>query len=131
MTIRYTLTGDGPLLRVKASGEDDSLEEVQSYGLAVIEAASTGGHTRILCDERELVYRLATFDTYEAARLIAGLAPTVGRTALVCNPACVEDARFWETVAVNRGLTVRVFQDPAAAEAWLLGTLPREDGAAS
>jgi hypothetical protein len=31
-----------------------------------------------------------------------------------------EEADFWETVAVNRSLCVRVFLDPAEARSWLM-----------
>ncbi len=43
------------------------------------------------------------------------LAPRVARVAIVCDPRHVADAPFWETMAANGGLTVRVFRDMAAA----------------
>ncbi|MCX6358565.1 MAG: hypothetical protein NT029_02060 [Armatimonadetes bacterium] len=39
--------------------------------------------------------------------------------AIVCDPRYADDAHFWETVAVNRGLTVRMFPLEEAARAWL------------
>jgi hypothetical protein len=119
MAIHCTTTVDGSILRVRVVGFDESLAEVENYGLSVIEACAQGGVTRILCDERDLEYRLGTFDTYKAAEALAMHAPRVGRAAIIPNPKHLADARFWEDVVVNRGLSVKVFQDEAAALAWL------------
>lgn len=119
MAIRYKIKPEGNLLVVKTSGVDESLEEVEQYGMAVIKACLEGNYSRVLCDEVDLEYRLAPFDTYRSAEFIASQAPKVGRVALVCNEKFFTDARFWETVAVNRGLTVRVFKDVEAARQWL------------
>lgn len=119
MAIHYTTTVTDGILRVKSSGFDESLAEVQQYGMAVIAACVQTGVSRVLCDELELQYRLSTVDTYLAAEFIAANAPSVAQVALVCNPAQIADARFWETVAVNRGLSVRAFRDTDSAMAWL------------
>ena len=55
-------------------------------------------------------------------RLIAYLtehAPHVGKVAIVPQPTGLEAAAFWEDVAVNRGLQVRVFRTLDAARTWL------------
>lgn len=119
MAIEYRTKAEGDLLFVESSGFDESLAEVQEYGLAILSRCAEGGHTRLLCDERKLDYRLDTVDTFRAAAFIAEIAPGVGRAALVCHPSCATDAQFWENVAVNRGVSVRVFQDLEAACAWL------------
>lgn len=124
MAIEYLMKPEGDLLCVEASGFDESLAEVQEYGLAVLTHCAEGQHKRLLCDERRLEYRLDTVDTFRAAAFISEIAPGVGRAALVCHPSCAKDAQFWETVAVNRGVAVRVFQDLDAACAWL-GVPPR------
>lgn len=43
----------------------------------------------------------------------------MGKVAVVCNEKFVADARFWENVAVNRGLRVRMFKSLDAAQTWL------------
>ncbi len=121
MAIQHTTTVDADLLVVRARGFDGSLEEVEAYGLAVIEACVRSGVSRVLCDERELEYRLGTFDTFQAAAFISAQAPKVARIALLPMPSGLADAHFWEDVVVNRGLTVKVFQDPEAARGWLRG----------
>jgi hypothetical protein len=107
------------LLVVNASGFDESLEEVEQYGLAIVNACKAGNYTRVLCNEFELEYRLSTLDTFKSAEFIVAQAARVGRVAIVCNEKFIEDAKFWETVAVNRGLTVRVFKSTEAARKWL------------
>lgn len=87
--------------------------------MAIMQACAESGVTRVLCDERDLEYRLGTMDTYRAARLMASRAPRVARVAIVCGPSQAADAHFWETVAVNRGLTAAAFADLAAARRWL------------
>ena len=119
MSISYTIKVDCELLRVTASGEDDILEEVKEYGMAVIGAAIQYGVSKVLCNEMDLRYLLGTFDTYESARLIAEAAPKIAHVAIVCREENFEDAHFWETVAINRGLQIRVFKDIVAAERWL------------
>jgi hypothetical protein len=119
LAIRLTTTVSGNILEVRASGFDENLEDTQAYGLGVIAAGSRAGVRRILCDERDLEYRLGTLDTYDLAAFIAAQVPDVDRTAIVCNPRFLADARFWEDTAVNRGLSVRVFTDPDAARRWL------------
>jgi hypothetical protein len=112
------------LLKVTASGKDDSVQEVKQYGMAIIEKAVAHGITRILCDETDLEYTLSGLSTFDAASFIAEVAPRVGRVAIVINPKNAEIGRFWENVAVNRGLQVRLMTDRERALAWLTGTLP-------
>lgn len=119
MAIRHGATVEDGILVVRAEGFDGSLEEVQGYGLAVVEACRRAQVDRVLCDERALEYRLGVFDTFQAATFLSDHAPKVGRAAIVPNPDGLQDAAFWEDVAVNRGLTVKVFRDPEAARAWL------------
>ena len=122
MAIRYTMAVDGGVLLVISSGCDDTLEEVMAYGLAIIAECQAKRVVKVLCDERELRYRLSTCDTFALATFLAEHVPLVSRVAVVCNPEGVPDAEFWENVAVNRGLTVRVFMERAEAETWLRGS---------
>ena len=119
VAIQFTTTAQDGTLFVKASGYDEDLADVQQYGLALIAECQKQGVTRLLCDERELEYRLNTIDTYDAAAVIAEHAPRVCRVAIVCHPKMLQDALDWETFAVNRGLIVRVFSDLDEARNWL------------
>jgi hypothetical protein len=119
MAIKYIAEIGENLLLITASGRDDNVRQVIDYGTAVIDLAIRHGATLILCDERNLEYRLDTFDTFQTAKHIAELAPKVIRVAIVCDPEFLEDGKFWETVAVNRALQVRVDTDIDRAKAWL------------
>jgi len=119
VAIKYDFSVDGPLLAVRASGFDESLEEVQDYGMAVIGVAVQSRAELILCDERELEYRLGTTETYRAGEYVARMAPRVVRVALVCSQAAYGDGRFWGDVTGNRGMQTRVFTDIDEARAWL------------
>ncbi len=119
MAIDFTACKKGDTLLVHAHGFDESLEQVEQYGMSIIAAALEQGAAQVLCDERELEYRLGTLDTYDAAAHIAAHAPAVCKVAIVCRPADIADAKFWETVAVNRGLTVRIFKEITDAYIWL------------
>ncbi len=119
MSIQYVLKPESDLLTVKTRGFDENLQEVEQYGLAILEACQEGNYSRVLCDETELEYRLGTLDTYQSAVFLASYAPRLIKAAIVCNEKFVSDAHFWETVAANRGLTVRVFKDVESARHWL------------
>jgi hypothetical protein len=119
MAINYEIDTLDNLVFVRSTGYDENLEEVVAYGQAILEACVSSGCNRLLCDERGLEYRLGTADIYDHANMMAERAPALGRAAIVCDPACGEDAEFWETVAVNRGLMVRMFMDIDEARRWL------------
>lgn len=119
MAIEYAIDSQGETLLVETWGRDESIEEVMEYGQAVIQAGIEKGCTKVLCDERNLEYALETIDTYEYAKFVAEMAPKVGKVAIVFNPQCSEEAKFWETVAVNRGVQVAMFRDMEQARRWL------------
>lgn len=119
MSITYESEINGPMLLVTASGRDENVQQVIEYGLSIIHLAVESGATHILCDERNLEYALGTTDTYDAAKQIAMNVPRVARVAIVCRPEFLSDGKFWETVAVNRGLQVRIDTDFERARHWL------------
>lgn len=119
MGIEYEITSHPDLVSVRAWGNDENLEEVQRYGLAVIQACAEHQVNRLLCDERGLEYELSVTDTYRLVEFLAQHAPCVGKAALVCAPKHLPDAFFWETACINRGLFVRAFTSLSEAELWL------------
>jgi hypothetical protein len=120
MAISFQAEIEDGMLLITASGRDENLQQVIDYGCAVIDFAIESGAAFILCDERNLEYALDTFDTFQSAQKIAELAPRLARIAIVCGPQFFKDGKFWETVAVNRALQVRVDTDIERAKAWLL-----------
>ena len=119
MPIKYDMKKDGNTLLVKAIGTDDDLQEVIRYGTAVINEATHSKSLKVLCDERELEYRIGTFDLYELAEKYAELAPHLAKVAVVCAPESYPDAKFWEDVSVNKGLRFRVFTSMQDARDWI------------
>ena len=119
MGITYTTKIDGDTLLVKTSGFDENLAEVQEYAMGIISACKESGVTHVLCDETELEYRLGTFDTYQAGEFLSTHVPAIVKVAIVCNPAFLSDASFFEDILVNRCLRFRVFTDTQSARQWL------------
>ncbi len=122
MAIQYTTRVEEGTLFVQASGFDESLDEVEAYGMGVLTATLESGVVHVFCDETALEYRLGTLDTYRAGEFLSTHVPGVAKVAIVCNPASLADASFFEDVVVNRGLTLRVFTDATIALQWLRGS---------
>ncbi len=120
MAIHYKFDVEKDLLKVTATGQDDSIEDVKAYGLAIMKSAMETNCRKILCNESDLHYQLDTFDNFESAKFISENAPGVAKVAIVCNPRFIADAAFWETVAVNRGLQVKFFKTLHDAKEWLI-----------
>lgn len=120
MSITFNAEIRAGVLYVTASGRDRNVLEVIEYGQAIIGLAAESGVRYVLCDERKLKYEIKTFDIFEAAKEIVRYAPRASRVAIVCAPEHFKEGKFWETVAVNRGLQVRMDVEIERAKAWLL-----------
>jgi hypothetical protein len=119
MPITYELKGKDDLLIVVSSGVCDDLDQLKEYVLDLHEAATTLEQTRILVDETQLEYRLSTINSYYSGEFMSEIAPKPYKIAVVCRQEGWDDTKFWETVAVNRGVPVRVFADKDRAEEWV------------
>ncbi len=116
----------------------DHLIEVQFHGhvtLAELQAASAEA-TRLseeqrcfwlLGDLRAATHlALSLIAIYQLPHLIAksaiaiGLQPARYKRAIVYKPAQGSQAKFLETVMINRAHNVRIFQDVDEAKAWLM-----------
>ena len=78
---------------------------------------------KVLIDVRKMRGRLDTLETFDVAGHRIPQRPEtrlITKSAIVDLPPNMDRIRFFETVAVNRGLNVRVFDDEAAAVGWLL-----------
>lgn len=120
MTIRIKIEKKENYLLVISSGFDDDADDVINYASSVYEKAIQYQTPNILCDERDLVYKIHEIDTFKVAENVSRYAPKLKKLAIVCNKDFVDDAEFFENVAFNRGLTVRVFCDYDKAVDWLL-----------
>lgn len=120
MSIKCSIAPKENYLHVKASGKDDNLGEVINYGLSIKNAAIEYRLQRIFCDERNLTYSLGIMDTYEAASQLAESTFVYAKIAILINPVNLEEGGFWEDVAINRGMQVKMFLNEEKAFEWLL-----------
>jgi hypothetical protein len=125
MSIEFRIRDESAILNVKAAGTCDSLVQLKEYVLAMHRAAQSAGVTRVLVDERELCYHLSTVDSFESGKFVAEKARSGVRIAVACSSEAKASARFWETVAINRGAPLKVFDDIDDAEEWLRRYPPR------
>jgi hypothetical protein len=119
--MKYEINAEGELLVARAWGEHSSVEELRQYGADLVSACIVGASTKALLDERELLHTLSEGDIYRLAEQYALRAPRLVKAAILYNPKESVNVNFWETCAVNRGLSVRVFIEKAHAMAWLNG----------
>jgi hypothetical protein len=79
--------------------------------------------SRLLIDVRGMSGALDTLETFEFAGHELPRREAVRRllrSAILDRPENIERIRFFETVAVNRGLNVKIFADEDKAIEWLL-----------
>jgi len=119
MAINYVSQLENDVLFVKAYGQDDNMEDVKEYGMAVLKEALSNGVSKVICDETELIYTVSVFDIYESAKSISAHAPMVAKVAIVSSPSQFRDAFFYETVSVNRGLQMKAFTSEHEARQWI------------
>jgi len=119
MAITYLIENLPEFLKVTAKGKDDNLEDVTGYVKAIISAAKQYKCSRILCDERRLEYNISITDTYRLAEIIANETDIYIKVAIVCDSRFLQDGKFFETAAFNRGISVLVCTEYTEAEHWL------------
>jgi hypothetical protein len=124
MAIKYEITVNGELLSAKAWGSHDDVEDVTEYGAALVAAGVEAECTKALLDERLLDHDLGEGDVYFLAERYSSSVPKLVRAAILFDQSHAGNIRFWETCAMNRGLSVRVFKSRASALSWLNGNSP-------
>ena len=105
------------------------LSEANECSVSIFEALAEHGVHRVLVDCRKLEgepttmerFVLATFAALEFSKFAESGVPRGTRFSYVGHEPLVDKRRFGETVATNRGLTVRVFTDYQQAIEWLSG----------
>jgi len=126
MPMTQGLTSESDYLYVTATGAF-SLDEAQLRFLEMLESVAELNLTKVLFDGRMLVGEPQMMERFYygefAARSVAsfvsrGLSPAT-RFAYVLEEPILHPERFGETVAVNRGMRVRAFDNLEAARAWL------------
>ncbi len=117
-----TIPEDG-YLHVIVTG-DNTPEDVRGYLSRIPRACTEHGFSRVLIEENLTGPSFGVVDVFDVvSKASVGVAPGIRRIAFVdTNPEHrSSNIRFAETVAVNRGVNVRVFPDVASAVEWIRG----------
>ncbi len=118
MSFEVSYTVEGSILIVRSSGHIGNQQEYKRYFSSMHEKIRETGCNRLLIDSREIQTDFDTIEVYRAASAdaLAHRANPLERFAILTVPAEAENARFYENVAYNRGLKVKLFYDEE--EAW-------------
>lgn len=123
-SISVSYDGEAGLIEAAIRGNID-LSTVETLRARVLELVSQHNCFRILVDIRNVASSsISTVDIFhqpqqtgEALREMEISLPEMRRAIVVSDRS--DDARFFETVAVNRGHRVRLFRDIGEAIDWL------------
>lgn len=105
------------LLGFEIEGEM-TLERLTAVGSAIVETCTRQKAGKALADARKMTGDLSILEWHTLATTFASRWPGV-RLAVVDRAERLKPDRFMETTARNRGINVRVFDDPAPALDWL------------
>lgn len=120
------IRAEGGILEVVATGKF-TLEKAKRAFVQMVEAVADHGTGKVVLDGREILGNPETIERFLysefAAQTVAayvhrGVARAT-RFAYVLKPPVLDPERFGETVAVNRGMNVKAFDDRAKAMRWL------------
>ena len=126
MSMLQEMRPDGDLLRVRATGEF-SLEDAKRNFLEMMEAVAIHSSKRVLVDGQAITGNLRAIERFYYGEFTAEAvsehqarsASGPIRFAYVLKEPVLDPKRFGETVAVNRGMLIRVFDNPEEALQWL------------
>ncbi len=121
MSYEIVFQEENGYLHVRVTG-DNTLENVRRYFREALAACVRLGYSTLLVEENLQGRRLSLADVFHIAIETTEQSRSIlRRLAYVdTNPdRSLENMRFAETVAVNRGGSVRVFDTVGAARAWL------------
>jgi len=127
------ITPEAGFLRVTASGEF-SLQDATRTFVELLDAVARYGRVKVLFDGRQILGEPATMERFYygefAARSVAQFAlhrkAGMPRFAYVLRPPVLDSSRLGETVALNRGMSVKAADSIDDAFAWL-GLAPPGD----
>src|SRR5262245_59646431 len=125
MSMRQQMRFESGLLIVKASGEF-SLEEATRAFVEMRDAVAKYRAEKVLLDGRNVKGKPRDFERFlygelaaQGTRRLIQECRFVPRFAYVLHEPLRDPDRYGETVAVNRGMQIRVCETPEAAFEWL------------
>ena len=126
MSMHIEICPDPRLLKVIATGKF-SLKEAERHFLEMLEAVVLHKTRKVMVDGRALTGKPVTIERFYYGKFAAnsirmfqarGLSRFTS-FAYVLKPPVLDAERFGETVAVNRGMCVKAFDNLDDASAWL------------
>ena len=128
MSMCQEIRPDSDLLRVCVTGEF-ALEEAKRTFLEIMDAVALHKTKKVLFDGRTITGNPRTIERFyygefaaaTAAHYLAQSASVAPRFAFVLREPVLDPERFGETVAVNRGMLIKVYDNLEEALAWLAG----------
>jgi hypothetical protein len=99
--------------------------DLRDASLAAINAAKARGALRYFVDAEQALFDVSAFTILSLPdkQYIEEHVDRRSRIAVLLpvSPKARDDVRFYETVCLNRGWTVRCFSTPSGAADWLIG----------
>ena len=126
MSMQIEFRPEREFLKVIATGKF-SLKEAEHHFLEILDALILHRARKAVIDGRALIGKPATIERFCYGKFAAnsvkmyharGLYPFTKFAYLLIHPV-LDPQRFGETVAVNRGMRVKAFDNPEDAFAWL------------
>ena len=119
--------GDREMLYVTLSGKFKLAEALSDF-LEVLEAIEEKQNTKVVIDGRQLSGEPLTIERFLYGEFVAEAVKRLGVGtppvfAYVLHEPVLDPMRFGETVALNRGMNLKVFDDYDLAIGWL-GSVP-------
>ena len=127
MSIKLEVCPESGFLRVDAAGEF-SLGEAKRIFLETLEAVARHKVRKVLFDGRGLAGEPKTMERFLYGEFVAravaefadrGMVSRSTQFGYVLDEPVLDTRRFGETVAVNRGMLVKTFDNPQDALGWL------------
>ncbi len=115
----YTFMQEDQCLHVRLTGHQD-LEVLQQLVHDIVDQCMATTCRHVLVDARESTGAMNTVDKYELGMTAASF--SMSGIKVACVDMGERTDYFFETVAVNRGVSVRIFTDYDEAQAWLLNS---------
>ncbi len=84
MPINYRIDVKDDILTVKSTGICENIDQLTEYVLAIHEATTSTGQTKVLVDESELDCNLSIMETFQSGCFLAEIASDEVRIAVLC-----------------------------------------------
>ncbi len=117
MPEEVTVRDDLQVIQV-TSCDDVTMEEFTKTLSSILKIRKDRGLTKVFVDGTAVTSYPSTFPVFEFGSQVAASLRGM-RVAIVATPDKRDESSFFETVARNRGVNVRIFNSPDTALAWL------------